>query len=209
MEEKYIRLGLSFQVPPVVSDKAVAMSQELATKYKAKFVLDAKNFYPHITIYPPSYPAKNLPKIIANVEKFVKNIDLIQMTYSKIESRHGYVMVYFELSPEIKILHKNIVEILNPLREGYINPKFASIEYAERLSRQEMEMVSQYAYPYVMNHYCHPHLSLIRLEDVEEAKNIISNLKWNIKTFMVDKLVLHKIGDNGAAVEFVKEFDLK
>jgi hypothetical protein len=57
-----------------------------------------------------------------------------------------------------------------------------------------------------MDYYCHPHLSLIRLEDVEEAKNIISNLKWDIKTFMVDKLVLHKIGDNGAANEVIKEF---
>ncbi len=209
MDNKYLKFGLSFQVPLLISDMVVALSQELALKYNAKFALDAKNIFPHITIYPPSYPAKNLDKLIASVESFVKNTNTVEMKYYKIESKKGYVMVYFELSPDIKKLHKNIVEILNPLREGYINPRYGEPEYLKRLINQEIEMVQQYGYPYVMDCYYHPHLSLLRLEDIVEAKVVANNLNWGIEKFKVNKLVLHRIGDNGAAIEVVKEFNLK
>ncbi|MCD4760934.1 DUF1045 domain-containing protein [bacterium] len=208
MKEKYIKFGLSFQVPSEVSKKAITLSKELGSKNKAKFILDGQNFYPHLTIYPPHYPAENLPKIINSVEGIIQDAGVIKMVFSEVGSKNGYVAIYFQLTPEIKALHKNLVEVLNPFREGYINPKYSEAAKMERFTSQEIVNIKDYGYPYVMDCYYHPHLSLIRLEDVEQAKAVINDVEWNIKEFKVDKLILHRIGDNGGAIEVIKEFNL-
>ena len=209
MSEEYIKFGFSFKPPLEVSDRAIFISKQLGAKHQSKFILDGKNFYPHITIYPPHYPAKNLSKIIKNIEGVVKNTGSIKMTFTEVGSKNGYIAVYFELTPVIKELHKNIVKVLNPLREGYINPRYREPEKIANLTKQELENIKNYGYPYMMDQYYHPHLTLIRLEDVLEAQRAVEDIKWDIKEFEVDKLFLHKIGANGGANEIIKEFELK
>jgi len=210
MKKEYIKLALSFQVSQDASDKAIFISKKFGSKYKSKFILDGKNFYPHITIYPADYPAKNLQYILDGIENVSTRFKPVKMIFSKIEYHGGYIMVYFEQTPEIQELHKRIVETLDGFRDNYINDKYSDLEYLDvkGFNNLEKENIKKYGYPYVMDCYYHPHLSLIKLEDVEDVKTIIDSIDWDIESFDINKLVLHKIAENGAAVEIIKKFNL-
>ena len=208
MEKKYIKMGLSFQISQDVSNKAISISKKFGSKYKSKFVLDGKNFYPHITIYPPYYPVDNLQQVFKAIGRVSNNLKTIKMVFSKVESKYGYVAVGFKLNPEVKKLHELMLETLSPLRDGYIDVKYSTSEYKERFSDKELENIEKYGYAHVMDLYVNPHISLMRLESESKAKELASEIEWDIKTFMIDKLVLHRIGKNGGAVEVIKEFKL-
>ena len=113
----------------------------------------------------------------------------------------------FVSSPEIKRLHERIVKILNPLREGHLKGKYEAPAYRMKLSQEKKENIAKYGYPGAMTLY-HPHLSIIRLEEEFSAEKVAETIKWNAVEFIVDKLVVYTMGENGTCNKLVREFAL-
>lgn len=208
MKEKYIKLGLYFQVPPKVFNEAISISKQLGSKYKTKAILDGKNFYPHITIYSPEYPVKNLQKILKSIKKTVKEFNTIKMVFSGVQSKDEYVGIYFNLSSEIENLYKRMLVILNSLRDGHIMDKYSSPDHKKKYNSKELENIKTYGYPYIIDSDFRPHLSLIRLENKKDANKVKNEVKWDIEKFYINKLVLYRVSKNGSPVELIKEFNL-
>lgn len=192
-------------MPPVDIAKYVAkLSKKISEKEKAYFILDNKNFYPHITIYSPEYPIYNFEKIINRMEKVSKKLSKTKFKFEKLDSIDGYIGTSAYYSKEMRKIHKTIINEFNPLREGYIREKFCN----SNISKEEKENIQKYGHPYLMNLY-NPHITITRLKNEKIAKKIAKEIKWSKREFILDKIGIYKMGKNGTCTELIKEFKLK
>jgi 2'-5' RNA ligase len=187
---------------------AIKLSKEISQKYEVFFVLDGINFYPHITIYSPEYPEDNLDKVLNAVEETTKDIEKIKFVFKKIKPHQGFIVIYFELSLEIKKIHEEIVLKLSPLREGRIRDKYKADDFKMTFSPKEQKYIAKYGYANAMELY-DPHSTTIRLKDELLAEKVAENLEWDIPEFIIDKIGIYRTGGHGTCIELVKEFSLK
>jgi len=206
--DKFIRLNTALKLPDKVVEEAIALSCKIAKDNKAVFVLDGVQFHPHITVYSPEYPEKNLDNVLENTEEIAKNTEKVKLIFERIDVGQGFIIVDFVSSPEIKRLHERIVKILNPLRENHLKGKYEAPDYRMKLSQEKKENIAKYGYPNAMTLY-HPHLSIIRLKEEFSAEKVVETIKWNAVEFIVDKLAVYTMGENGTCNKLVREFALR
>ena len=202
----FIRLNTAFIPPKEVGEKAIELSKVVGNQGDTHFILDGINFYPHITIYPPEYPEENISKVLEVVEKTSGSLNSLKFKFKNIDSGQGYLGVAFEHSEEIQQTHEKIVSALNPLREGRVRDKY--VEYYMEFNSGQLQNIEKYGYPGAMDLY-NPHLTITRLKDENEAKEILSTIKWDILEFMVNKIGVYKMGEHGTCRELIKEFSLR
>jgi len=206
--DKFIRLNTALKLPDKVAEETIALSCEIAKDNKAVFVLDGIRFHPHITVYSPEYPEKNLDNVLKNTEEIAKSTEKVKLIFEQIDTKQGFIVVGFVFSSEIKRLHERVVEILNPLRESYLKGKYEASDYRMKLSQEKKENIIKYGYPGAMALY-NPHLSIIRLEDEFLAEKVAETIKWNAVEFVVDELAVYAMGENGTCKKLVREFALR
>ncbi len=201
----FIRLNTAFVPPREVSEKAIELSRAIRNLAETHFVLDGVNFYPHVTIYPPEYPEEKVSEVLGAVEQIAKSISPARFKYSRIDSLQGYVGISFEHTSEIKAIHKQVVEALNPLREEHIREKYS--EYQMQFTAAQLKNIAEYGYPDAMSLY-DPHLTITRLKDESKAEELVSTINWDILEFVVSKIGVYKSGEHGTCKELIKEFNL-
>jgi len=204
MEDKFIRLNTVLMPPDEITSQAISLSRDLIKNYEVYFTLDGKNYHPHITLYSPEYPVKNLNKIFNVVESIASKFNKIHCHIIKAKEIRGFISLEIEMIPEIKQLHEELVSKLNPLREGHIMKKYIS-NHKMDFSDEKVENIKKYGYPNSMFLY-HPHLSIIRFKDEAKAREIIKTLEWPQKDFVVSNLGIYKMGEHGTCRELIKEF---
>jgi len=201
---EFIRLNVVFKLPKSVAKKAISLSREISKNNEALFVLDGIRFHPHITIYSPEYPAKNLDKILQKVEEIVNKTKKPTLVFKKTDAHKGFIGIEFNCLTEIKKIHEMIVAELNPLREGHIREKYTNNDYKVGLVPEQQENIKKYGYPDSMSLYI-PHLTIIRLKDESLAETILKEVRWGIPEFTVNKIAVYKMGKHGTCRELVKE----
>ena len=204
----FLRLNIAFQPPKNIIEKAVGLSREINKDNEAFFVLDGIQFHPHITIYSPEYPEKNLDKVLEKIAGIARKTEKVNLILKGISSGQGFISVKFDYTPELKEIHEEIVLELNPLRGGHIREKYTADDYKMRLTSEQQENIKEYGYPDSMNLYS-PHLTIIRLKDELLAKTISREMKWDISEFTVDKIAIYKMGEHGTCKRLVKEISLR
>jgi len=207
-QEQVNRLNIAVKPSAEVINEIIKLSKSLAKKYKSEFILDGKNFYPHITVYSPMFPKKNLGKIVEKTKNLVNNFFVINFKALKVVSGQGYIGVEFEYTPEIKKFHESVVEKLNSLREEHYKPEYNALDYKMKISNEKIENIIRYGYPGAMALY-HPHMTIIRLKDKIIAEKTATEINWKINNFKSDTIVIYKMGEHGTCIEPVKEFKLK
>ena len=207
-KNKFTRLNITFKLPENVAEKAIGLSREISKKNKAFFVLDGIQFYPHITIYSPEYPEKNLDEVLEKISEIVSNIEKVNLTLKEIGGGQGFISIKFDYTPELKKIHEEIVLKLNPLRDSHTMEKYTADDYKMKLTTEKQENIRKYGYPSSMSLYS-VHLTIIRLEDELLAKTISEGIKWDIPEFTIDKIAVYKMGEHGTCRELVKDFSLR
>ncbi len=199
----FIRLNTAFTPPKEVSEKAIELSNTVSNSVDTYFVLDGIQFYPHITIYPPEYPEENIPKVLEAMSEISKSFNPINLKYQKLDIVQRSLIVVFERSSQIQEVHEQTVNGLNPLREGHIRDKYSNGRM--KFSHQQLQNIEKYGYPAAMS-LDDPHLTITRLKDENEAKEILSTIKWDIPEFIIDKIGVYKSGEYGTCRELLREF---
>jgi 2'-5' RNA ligase len=209
IEDKFIRLNTVFKPSTEVVEEAITLSEEIGKSNESFFILDNIQFHPHITIYSPEYPIQNLKEVLKTVEEIAKNQEKIEFTFKELGIVEDFIAIFFNVSPEVKSLHKKIVTRLNPLREGHLRDKYLpSSEHYSSFSQKQLENIQKYGYPNVMDLY-HLHLTITCLKDKSLAEKIVNSLSWKINHLFIDKLAVYTMGHSGTCKELVKEFILK
>lgn len=206
MADNFIRINIAFILPAGVAESVAKLSRKISEKEDVHFVIDNKNFFPHITIYSPDYPKQDSDKVFDIIEELSKNLSSIKFKTKKILANQGFLGIEFDYSKEMKYIHESIVRALNPLRGGHILKKYIDA-YDMNFSEDKKINIQKYGYPNSMNFY-HPHMTITRLKNEKDAEKIISKMQWPVEEFVVDKIGAYKMGENGTCVELIKEFNL-
>lgn len=206
-KEKLIRLDIVLKPSVEAGEKVIGLSRELGERYENEFVLDGNNFFPHITVYAPVFPEKIIEKIIEALEKLAKKFKVFEMRYLKITPNQGWIGVEFECTDEIMSFHIAVVNEMNLFREGHNLPEFEEADKRAKLSSEKIDNIDKYGFPGSMALY-HPHLTIIRLKDFDEADRVAKEIEWGISDFKSDTVAIYKMGEHGTCIELVKEFKL-
>lgn len=202
-----IRLNVVLEPPPEVAQEAIRLSKELATQGEPYFVSDGKNFYPHVTLYMGVYPTHHVQAVLDTVRSIASMYKPLVCADAKFHALWGFITLAFSLGPELKQVHEQLVQQLNPLREGHIFAKYLELEYQKRFSPAQYESVQWYGYPGALECFS-PHLSLIRFKDETRAEEISRTLQCDITSFTVNELTVYEMGEHGTCTKLVEKFNL-
>lgn len=211
---KYIRLNIAIIPPQKVANAAIELSQELSKMGKVSFILDGRNFHPHVTCYSPEFPAKNLDKITARLEALSKEYRAFENQLEGLKQTWedpGGVEVKLQRSKHIDELHRKIIKELNPLREGRLREKYRHSDYPLKFPEERRELMTRMmikvGYPRVLDAY-NPHISITRFENPKITEKSIEKAEWKINTMRVEKIGIFTMGDHGTCKKLLNEFSL-
>ena len=189
--------------PKNISKKAINVSKTLKKK-GGLFVLDGKNYFPHITIYMTEFPVKHISKIRKTLRELAAKTKPFRATSLKYrQSEDGYIDIDYRKSREMKELQKKIVFLLNPLREGLLRPKDKA--RMSELSKVQQRNIMRYGYRSVGKEFF-PHLTFTKLEKFD--KLALSKIEKSNFSFDIDKIGLFYLGDYGTCRKLIEIFDL-
>jgi hypothetical protein len=189
--------------PAEISKKAINISKKLKKK-KASFVLDGKNYFPHITLYMAEFPLKNIIKARKLLKQFAIKTKQFEMKPLKCrQSKGGYIDIEYRKSKQIKELHRNVIKLLNPLREGLL--KESDKEWISKSSKIQQKNIKLFGYSDVGSEFF-PHLTFTKLEKFN--KSAILGINKSDFSFKVDKIGFAYLGDYGTCRKLIEIFDL-
>ncbi len=187
--------------PKNILDSAIEASKKL----RGDFVLDCKNFFPHITLYMTEFPEKNLTKIKSSLKKYLRSYKVFKLIAAqKPDGKRGYVYATYLLDKNISDFQDMIVEQLNPLRENLIRQK--DLNRIETYTPEEIKNVKKYGYRMSGKLY-NPHLTLTKFSEnkiVDLKKIMLPDL-----SFTVREIGLYYGGESGTCNDEIARFKLK
>ncbi len=151
-------------------------SNKITKNYPSTFILDNKEYKPHITLYLFSAPIKNIKKIIDKVKIFSHEIEEIEIKIDKLVLSDGWIMIDLDNSGKLLKYHKTAIRLINSLREGVLREKYRAKKSIDTLKKSERAVLLKYGDKHSME-YFHPHTSLTHFEDLGLAKSVFEKFK--------------------------------
>lgn len=205
----FIRLNVALKVPNDAAERAIRLSHGIAEEHKAFFILDGEELHPHITVYSTEYPANNRDKIFESLKNVSRRNKSMNLRFTDFGAEYGWIGINIKNSREILNLHKEVITELNPLRDGHIREEYGEPSRKHPIkiefSPEQQENIDNYGHPMVMDLY-KPHMTIIRLESVEEAATATEDLKWGVENFTATSLAAYRSGEHGTCRELIQEF---
>ena len=203
MNAKTKPFNVAIYPPAEISKRVIAISKKLKNK-NGLFVLDGKNYFPHITLYMTEFPLKNMVKIKKLLKQFAVKTKPFEISSSKYrQNTDGYIDVDYKKSKNINELQKKNIKLLNPLREGQMREKDKA--RISEMTKAEQKNLKLYGYRGVGDKFF-PHLTFSKLEKFD--KSALSNIDKSNFSFRVDKIGFFYLGDYGTCRKLIEIFDL-
>ncbi len=203
MRAKSKSFSIVIYPPSGISKKAIGVSKKLKSK-GGLFVLDGKNYFPHITSYMTEFPLRNVTmirKLLRQLATKTKSFQINSLGYR--QDKNGYVDTVYRRSNNVSGLQGKIIKLLNPLREGLIRDK-DRVRMGE-LGKAEQKNIKLYGYRSVGVKYF-PHLTFTKLEKFN--KSDFSRIDKLDFSFKVSRIGFFYSGEHGTCRELIEIFDL-
>lgn len=167
-------------------------------------MLDEKKCFPHITLYMAQLPLKNISKIQNFLRGFVAAARPFRMTSVRYrQSDNGFVAVEYKKSKVISDFQKDIITLINPLREGLLRPKDEARMGA--LSTAKQNNIRRYGFQNVGASYS-PHLTFTKFErSQDDALSEVEKINFS---FDVASVGLFFLGEYCTCRRAVEIFDM-
>ena len=203
MNAKTKPFNVAIYPPAEISKRVIAISKKLKNK-NGLFVLDGKNYFPHITLYMTEFPLKNMVKIKKLLKQFAVKTKPFEISSSKYrQNTDGYIDVDYKKSKNINEFQKKIIKLLNPLREGQMREKDKA--RISEMTKAEQKNLKLYGYRSVGDKFF-PHLTFSKLEKFD--KSALLNIDKSNFSFKVNKIGFFYLGDYGTCHKLIEIFDL-
>jgi 2'-5' RNA ligase len=207
------RIQIVFTLDNKISEKIIKLNQECRAKLDGEFYIDGKNFFPHITIYSAEFPIANLITIKNSLKIIAHDIQSFKIETSKLYESDGTLMWGFKNEKIINTIHRDILQLMNPYRNGYLRKKYSDKQYLNTLSKRQIVLVKKYGYQYVLDYY-KPHITFMIYEDENKAKKVLKDIKLldaykNPISIEIKKVGIFETGDNGTCIKKICEYSLK
>lgn len=188
-----------------LTDGAINVSRKLA-QFDSYFVLEDGKRYPHISLYKFQLKAEDITKVdevLAAIARRTPSLQLRARKYSYEHDGYHFIDVEYEKTPELLDLQKDVIEAVNPIREGMREKDKERMLSAQGLS---LENYQKYGYNLVGELF-RPHISLTRLKVASQAASKVLDDLHNFDGNFVG-LGLFETGDHGTAIRKLAESQL-
>jgi len=183
----------------------IKLAMKTSKKLGGEFVLDCKDYFPHITLYMSEFPEKNLVKIGKTLKNSLENCKSFKLIDTrKCGGKRGYVYATYMRDKNIASFQKKIVELLNPLRENLIRQK--DLDRLQTYTKAERENVKRYGYRLAGRLY-NPHLTLTKFP--EDKIIDIKKIRIPDLSFTVNEIGLYYGEEFGTCNDLIAKFNLK
>jgi len=197
-----IRLHVVLLTSPTHQQELVSLSQDLSNGDNQ--VVLSEDMIPHITVYNPEIPSKNLAEAYSMLEKLAQaheSFDIDFDSFDKPPRGDNGIFINYKNEGSIEALFNRVVDAINPLREGVIRAKY-------RDSLDPNGEIEYYGYP--LGYYHFPHVTLARFQKTEDRDKALMSLSSRIqKSFEVYAIAVVKTGEYGTAKRIMQKFNLK
>ncbi|HEY5695507.1 MAG TPA: DUF1045 domain-containing protein [Candidatus Saccharimonadales bacterium] len=186
-----------------LAQKAIAVS-ELLQKDGALFKLSSTGPFPHASLYMTQLKIEDLDKakeLLAAIAATAPALDMAATGYFQAE---GYLDPDYERTDQLARLQMDVVNAINPIRDGMRVKDKARMLEATGLVRENLE---KYGYRGVGELF-RPHMTLARFADGKEIDTSILPAPGEFSGRFV-KLGLFEMGDNGTCARRIAEFGLE
>lgn len=207
---KFITYRIIFVPDRKLSMRSIKLAQEVILSKKVYFAVNNSKYFPHLTVYKAEFPVSNKKVIFEGLESFSKQQKPFILTFNKIYSAWGWLGIDFKRTAGIIRIHKTILDLLNPLREGHIREKYLEELKTNKYSPSQKRNILEYGYPLVLSEY-RPHLTLARFVDSRKADRIKDNLnnkKIGIGSGTINSIAVVTGGEHGVVSKFIKTYKL-
>lgn len=186
-----------------VAQKAITASKQLGT-LGSLFELEDGKYFPHVSLYMMRLRFEDTSQVEELLHKLATETKSETWKALKYGFSRGYVIVDYEVTRQTSILQQQVIQAVNPLRDGILAKDRDSIKEATGLALQNYET---YGYKYVGELF-HPHITLTRFsEDREDAEKLLPEISEFDGSFT--KLGLFELGKNNTCVQQLAVFELR
>jgi 2'-5' RNA ligase len=202
----FVRLNAVFLPDKGLEEKVLSLARQVAGGGDEIFHIDNRRFFAHLTIYSPEYPEENVSKVYDEVEALAGKLTPFKLSFLDFNAVDGFVGARFAKTALAEMIHRQIVERLNPLRDGHIREKYLK-ELEGNYSPQQRELIKRFGSPLVFDFY-QPHLTLARLVDNREAQSVVAELNSRDKLPLarITKMAVAAMGPNGTCTKIIETF---
>ncbi len=190
-----------------VQEKAIQLSTKIAKQFPTEFILNTTNFLPHITVYQAHFPVKNIDKIKSTLREALGKLRPVKISLDDFSVSHKTFLFWnCRRTEELTTTQRQIIEKLNPLREGLVLPHLANVE---GISEEDALDISNYGSLLIGPRY-KPHITITRLRKAIDGEQALQVLKSeNTKdSFTSNSLVLAYLGNHGTVNGVIRSFAL-
>ena len=192
--------------PKEVSEEAIRLSKLIAKSFAAEFVLDGKNFYPHLTLFQLSIPMKSLPVVNDLLKNTLKST--IETKFDKYYgAQNGFISWDCQINQQLLELHKKVIDKTNHFRRNRPLPS-KKLQY-NFLTTKDNIQIKKFGSSGLLENF-RPHITITRLKDGKYYKEALEALPVK-KTHLVKftKAALGELSTHGTVIKIISEYKLK
>jgi len=153
-------------------EQIIDLSLKIKQIYELSYYVDGERFYPHLSLLNMVLPEYNLEKVKTVAQEYFINYSGINIeTMDIFCSISGIVMLRVKKNQQLTLLHNEILNIFNPLRDSLINDKYKEERYLEALYEKDRSLILKYGNKWVLDNY-DPNITFARLKNINDFKDI-------------------------------------
>lgn len=184
MENKKIFISVTLIPEDETEQLVLDLNSKISKKFEVNKADTSAQDYAHISLYNANFPAHNRELIENTVEKIAQDFSKIKLIPTRMNVKSRFVSAVFEKTEGLEKLQNEIIELLNPLREGILQSKYT--EKAEFYSERELANAHEYGYPFCKDQFS-PHMTIVELQNEKDADEVIKEVVWD-NIIVADKL---------------------
>ncbi len=183
-------------------ERAISTSEDLKNR-GVHFTLGYTQHFPHLSLYMLQLDDSDLEKVCELLETIANKTKAITVTAKEYHYENDYLDVEYEKPENLTRLQENIIQVLNPVRDGLReNDKIRLVHTIG----EERENILTYGYRSVGNLFA-PHLTFTRFKENQEQ--VISTLpSKELFDGEFVSLGIFEMGDNGTCSKELKTWNL-
>ncbi|MBP7820906.1 DUF1045 domain-containing protein [Candidatus Saccharibacteria bacterium] len=186
-----------------LAEKAISASK-LLEPYGSLFTLETGKYFPHASLYMLQLKETDLEQVKELLVRIANDFNDLRLNAERFYQAQCYVDVEYGKENQLVRLQREVVDALNPIRDGMREKDKARMAEATGLALANFE---QYGYKYVSELF-RPHITFTRLnEEKSDVEAVLPALSSFDGTFT--RIGLFEMGDNGTCIREIASWKLK
>jgi len=170
-----MRYNFSLELCPVQKTKFTEFTHSLCTRAETEYYHDNSNFFPHISLYSIEVDENTQPQLEDALVKIAHQYKHVQAELlPPCLGKDGYIVSFLKESREILLLQQDLIDLVNPLRQGHTDKRFTDRLGTGYYTEEEEQSILQWGSPHLAKRTFH--LTLVRYTQREDAARIAPTL---------------------------------